>query len=54
MRSANQGWRVLHTWGVSSRSTASGWVVMSAMSWMVFFTSTSSARGAVAARAAIS
>ena len=54
MRSANQGWRVLHTWGVSSRSTASGWVVMSAMSWMVFFTSTSRARGAVAARDAIS
>ena len=25
MRSANQGWPALHTWGSSSRSTAAGW-----------------------------
>ena len=39
MRSANHGWRVLHTCGSSSRSTAAGWSSTSAIAWIVFFTS---------------
>ena len=35
MRSANHGWRVLHSCGSSSRSTAAGWSATSAMSWIV-------------------
>jgi len=53
-RSANQGWRVLHSCGVSSRATASGCVCTSAIAARVFLVSITSSRGALAARAAIS
>ncbi len=53
-RSANQGCRLLHNCGRSSRATASGWLSMSAMSKIVCLASMASSRGAAAAAAAIS
>src|SRR5690606_9465184 len=52
-RSWNAGWRIDHTCGSSSRSTAAAWVSTSAMSWIVCLILVTSSGGPDAAAAAI-